>query len=95
MGYSTTFYRYNFSSPNNTPISNSGVIKTDFHFLLHAQKKTKQKKKAPQIKLILHAKRTSQPFMLAYTHPSNNPRYLWTGHYTIEMNNSICLFSPC
>ena len=35
--------------------------KPGFHFLLHAQKKTKQKKRAPGTKPIFRAKRTAQP----------------------------------
>ena len=51
--------------------------KPGFHFLLHAQKKTKQKKRAPATKPIFRAKRTAQPLQAAYAQASNGPRCSW------------------
>ena len=51
--------------------------KSSFHFLLRAQKKTKQKKRAPGTKPIFPSKRTIQPLWPAYPRASNVPRCSW------------------
>ena len=51
--------------------------KSSFHFLLRAQKKTKQKKRAPATKPIFPSKRAIQPLWPAYPHASNVPRCSW------------------
>ena len=54
------------------------LLRCVFIFFLLAQKKTKQKKKAPQTKAIFPTSRAVQPFQAAYTPASNGPRCSWT-----------------
>ena len=65
------------------------IVKEYFHFLLHAQKKTKQKKKAPATKPIFPSKRAIQPLQAACPRASNVPRCSWMSalHTPLEFFN--------
>jgi len=54
------------------------LMQSYLHFLLHAQKKTKQKKKTPRTKPIFPAKPTFSLCQAAHTLASNGPHCSWT-----------------
>ena len=65
--------------------------KFGFHFLLRAQKKTKQKKRAPGTKPIFPSKHVTQPLQAAYPQASNRPRCSWMFplHTTLEFPPNV------